>query len=82
MANIESILAKLDWRLEWLNALSPSDFSRAGMAIGMYPGMAGCRQRGLSDLGRPSQGRPSRGVRRGAKGVHVNYADRGFKPCR
>ena len=39
MANIESILAKLDWRLEWLNALSPSDFSRAGMAIGMYPGM-------------------------------------------
>lgn len=55
MANIESILAKLDWQLEWLNALSPSDFSRAGMAIGMYPGMAGCRQRGLSDLGRPSQ---------------------------
>ena len=39
MANIESILAKLDWRLEWLNTLSPSDFSRAGMAIGMYPGM-------------------------------------------
>jgi hypothetical protein len=37
MANIESILAKLDWRLEWLNALSPSDFSRAGMVIGMYP---------------------------------------------
>ena len=39
MANMESILAKLDWRLEWLNGLSQSDLSRAGMAIGTYPGI-------------------------------------------